>query len=87
MDDFSISAIVRPGSTPKEKVLRVTTKSDMPDPHLVAERLIAIRAYHDVQQGDFADSVDIDRSSYSKIENAKKVLNPHSPSKSLISLS
>lgn len=44
------------------------------DPEAVADRLIRLREYHDLSQGAFADSVGIDRSSYSKIERGTKPL-------------
>lgn len=46
----------------------------LPDPRLIGERLIALRSFHDMRQGEFADSVGIDRSSYSKIEAGTKPL-------------
>ncbi|WP_273281045.1 helix-turn-helix domain-containing protein [Pseudooceanicola atlanticus] len=44
------------------------------DPIEVANRLISLRLHHGLSQGEFADSVGIDRSSYSKIEKATKPL-------------
>lgn len=44
------------------------------DPLAVGERLVRLRHYHGVNQGEFADSVGIDRSSYSKIERGAKAL-------------
>lgn len=44
------------------------------DPIAVGERLARLRDYHGINQGDFADSVNIDRSSYSKIERGTKAL-------------
>ncbi|QDC11258.1 helix-turn-helix transcriptional regulator [Oceanicola sp. D3] len=44
------------------------------DTRLVGQRLVALRDYHNLKQGEFADSVGIDRSSYSKIENGTKPL-------------
>ncbi|HCO91080.1 MAG TPA: XRE family transcriptional regulator [Alphaproteobacteria bacterium] len=44
------------------------------DEMAVAERLQRIREFHDLSQGAFADSVNIDRSSYSKIEKGTKPL-------------
>lgn len=40
----------------------------------VGRRLETMREVLGINQGEFADSVDIDRSSYSKIENGKKPL-------------
>ena len=44
------------------------------DPVAVGERLVRLREFHEMNQGDFADSVGIDRSSYSKIERGTKPL-------------
>lgn len=44
------------------------------DPALVGERLRMLREHHEMHSGAFADSVGIDRSSYSKIEQGKKPL-------------
>lgn len=44
------------------------------DPAAVGERLVQLRDFHEINQGDFADSVGIDRSSYSKIERGTKPL-------------
>ena len=44
------------------------------DASAVADRLVRLREYHGQGQGEFADSVGIDRSSYSKIEAGKKPL-------------
>lgn len=44
---------------------------DMP---AVGDRLRRLRDYHDLNSKEFADSVGIDPSSYSKIESGKKVL-------------
>lgn len=44
------------------------------DPKAVAERLTRLREYHGKSRAEFADSVEIDRSSYSKIEKGEKPL-------------
>jgi len=44
------------------------------DAAAVAGRLAALREHYQLNQADFADSVGIDKSSYSKIENCKKPL-------------
>ncbi|MEY8117627.1 helix-turn-helix domain-containing protein [Falsihalocynthiibacter sp. BN13B15] len=43
-------------------------------PVLVGERLAALRNHYKLNKADFADSVGIDRSSYTKIENGTKPL-------------
>lgn len=45
-------------------------------PLLVARRLTAIRAALGLNKADFADSLEIDRSSYTKIEKGQKPLLP-----------
>lgn len=45
-------------------------------PAMVAPRLIALREALGLSKGEFADRIEIDRSSYSKIEMAKKPLLP-----------
>jgi len=40
----------------------------------VGRRLTALRKHHDLTQGDFAASVEIDATSYGRIEKGKKVL-------------
>ena len=44
------------------------------DPQAVAERLTRLREHYEMSQGAFADSVGIDRASYSKIEKGTKPL-------------
>lgn len=48
--------------------------NDKIDPNAVAERLRILRIYYEKNQGEFADSIGLDRSSYSKIEQGKKPL-------------
>lgn len=51
-------------------------KIENADPQMVTPRLIALREALGLSSGDFADSIGIDRSSYSKIEKAKKPILP-----------
>ncbi|MBT9383473.1 helix-turn-helix domain-containing protein [Pseudooceanicola sp. CBS1P-1] len=44
------------------------------DPQEVGKRLVQLREYLRLNQGEFADTVGIDRSSYSKIEKGTKPL-------------
>jgi transcriptional regulator with XRE-family HTH domain len=43
-------------------------------PKAVGERLAALRTYHDMLPSHFADSVNIDRTSYGRIERGEKPL-------------
>ena len=46
------------------------------DPEMVTPRLIALREALNLSKGEFADSIGVDRSSYSKIEKANKPILP-----------
>lgn len=46
------------------------------DPQMVTPRLIALREALNLSKGEFADSIGMDRSSYSKIEKSNKPILP-----------
>jgi transcriptional regulator with XRE-family HTH domain len=48
------------------------------EPAVVARRLAALRSALGMNKATFADMIDVDRSSYTKIENGKKPLLPAS---------
>lgn len=50
------------------------TDNTLMGPEVVARRLESLRIASGLSKGDFADSVEIDRSSYSKIIKAEKPL-------------
>ncbi|MBM1556689.1 helix-turn-helix transcriptional regulator [Sulfitobacter mediterraneus] len=53
-----------------------SSETELADPQMVTPRLIALREALGLGKGEFADSIGLDRSSYSKIEKANKPILP-----------
>ena len=56
-------------------VMAESNKTTSLDPIAIGKRLLAIREAENLQSGDFARSIGVDPSSYSKIEHGNKALN------------
>lgn len=82
MDGTSVAEIVRQAANAcmarkKPSVMKEPDKASAIHPLAVARRLIALREALGLGPSEFADSVGIDRSSYSKIEKGEKPLHQY----------